>query len=185
MSNVIIPNARLSYPSLFQEAEFEGKKGKFEATFLFPKTDKKTYNAIMKAIDLAIENKEGVTKIKSDNMCIRDGDEIFEEKEEEGKGDSVEAYKGMWCVKAANSKRPTMINRDKTQIVEEDNILYAGCYVNASINPWIQSNSYGKRANANLLGLQFVKDGEPFGDAVVASADEFDDISEDEDEDDL
>jgi hypothetical protein len=32
-----LQNVRLSFPSLFQKAVFEGKEGKFEATFLLDK----------------------------------------------------------------------------------------------------------------------------------------------------
>ena len=51
MSKVLIPNARLSFPSLFKKAVFEGKETKYEATLLFPKTDKKTYKALMDVIE--------------------------------------------------------------------------------------------------------------------------------------
>jgi hypothetical protein len=66
------------------------------------------------------------------------------------------------------------VDRDRSLITEDDNKLYAGCYVNAIIELWVQDNSYGKRVNANLLGVQFFKDGEPFADGVKASADDFD-----------
>lgn len=172
---IMIKGARLSFPSLFQKAEFEpGKPGKYEATLLFPKSDKKTYKQIMDAIEKC-KDEAKLKKVKDDMFCIKDGDEIFEEKEYDG-------YEGMWAVKAANSKRPTIIDRDKTPLTEEDDRVYAGCFVNAIISLWAQDNTYGKRIHANLLGIQFVKDGEPFGDAVVASDDDFDDI-EDEFED--
>jgi hypothetical protein len=173
MSKVMIPNARLSFPNLFKKAVFNGKEGKFEATLLFPKTDTKTYKSLMKAIeDCKTENK---LKVKDDLLCIKDGDEIAEDK-------GYPDYAGMWAVKAGNNKRPTLINRDKTQISEDDNVLYAGCYVNAIVQPWAMNNEFGKRISANLLGVQFVKDGQPFGNEVVASADEFDDIENDLDD---
>lgn len=171
---IMIKGARLSFPSLFQKSQFEGKEGKFEATLLFPKSDKKTYNQIIKAIEAA--KTEANKKVVEKNYFIKDGDEIFEEKEYDG-------YEGMWAVKAGNSKRPTVIDRDKSPLTEDDDKIYAGCYVNAIVSPWVQDNQYGKRVNANLLGVQFVKDGEAFGDAVVASDDDFDDIEDDFEED--
>ncbi len=51
MANVKIKNGRLSFPSLFKKATFEGKEGKYEATILFPKSDTKTYDAIIDAIE--------------------------------------------------------------------------------------------------------------------------------------
>ena len=174
MRKVRLKGARLSFPSLFNKSEFEGKEGKFEATLLFPKSDKKTYNQIIKAIDAA--KKEANKKVPESKYFIKDGDEIFEEKEYDG-------YEGMWAVKAGNSKRPTVIDRDKSPITEDDDIVYAGCYVNAIVSPWVQDNQYGKRVNANLLGIQFVKDGEAFGDATVADADDFDDVEDEFEED--
>jgi len=163
-----IKNARLSFPSLFKKAVFNGQDGKYEATFLIPKSDKKTYQAIMDGIEEL--KKANKAKVSSDKLCIKDGDEI-----------EYDGYAGHWAVKASNSKRPTVVNRDKTPIVEDDDIIYAGCYVNGVIELWFQNNSYGKRVNANLLGVQFVKDGEPFGDgAKVASEDDFDEIDEDD-----
>jgi len=168
MANIKIKNARLSFPSLFQKAEFQGKEGKYEATLLFPKSDTKTYDAIMAGIEQC--KKDNKIKVASDKLCIKDGDES-----------EYDGCEGMWMVKAGNNKRPTVINRDKTPLVEEDEVVYAGCYVNAIIDMWGQNNSYGKRVNANLLGIQFVKDGEPFGDGgKTADADEFDEIEEEE-----
>lgn len=174
---VMIPNARLSFPSLFHKSEFEGKEGKYEATLLIPKSDKKTKKLIDDAI--AEAKKEANKKVPESKYFIKDGNEIFEEKEYEG-------YEDHWAIKAGNSKRPTVIDRDKTPLTEDDDSIYAGCYVNAIISPWVQDNRYGKRVNANLLGIQFVKDGEAFGDATVADADDFDEIDDEfEDEEEL
>ena len=74
-------------------------------------------------------------------------------------------------------------NKDKTPLTEDDNVIYGGCYVNAIIELWAQDNNYGKRINANLLGVQFHKDGEPFGGGGVSvKADDFDDVSGDDDD---
>lgn len=162
-------NVRLSFPSLFQKSSFDGNEGKYEATFLFPKSDKKMYNMVMEAIEeCKVENKN--TKVPDDKLCIIDGDT----KEYDG-------YEGMWAVKGSNNKRITLLDRDKTQLAEEDGVLYAGCYVNAILEPWSQSNKYGKRINANLYGVQFVKDGEPFGDGNVDVTDDFDAFDDEDD----
>lgn len=174
--NITIKNARLSFPNLFKKSVFEGKEGKFEATLLIPKSDKATYKKLMEAVDaMKAENKKsGLENDDFDNFFIQDGDVIYRKKEREG-------YQGMWAIKAANTKRPTVINRDRTPLVEEDEVVYAGCYVNGIINLWFQNNQYGLGINANLLGIQFSKDGEEFGDgAKVADVDEFDEL-EDED----
>ena len=165
-----LKNVRLSFPSVFSKSVFNGVEGKFEATLLLDKKDKKTKAAIDKAIEAALDDAK--IKVPSDKRCMKDGDDS-----------EYDGYSGVWSVKASSKKRPTLINRDKSPIVEDDNVLYAGCYVNAIIDIWIQNNQYGKRVNANLYGLQFVKDGDAFGSGAVDVTDDFDDIEDDFDAD--
>jgi len=161
-----IPNARLAFPSLWRKASFNGAEGdKYEATLLIPKSDKKTYNAIVSEIK-RLQDEAGI-KIPKDKWCIRDGDEY-----------DYDGYAGHWAIKASNRVRPTIIDRDKSPLTEDDGVIYGGCYVNAIIQLWLQNNEYGKRINANLLGVQFAKDGEPFSAGVTVSEDEFDEFDE-------
>ena len=48
-------------------------------------------------------------------------------------------------------------------LTEADGLVYSGCYVNARVELWVQDNANGKRINAKLLGIQFVRDGDAFG----------------------
>jgi len=45
---------------------------------------------------------------------------------------------------------------------------------------WAQDNQFGKRVNAELLGVQFVRDGEPFGGGKPATPEDFEDLGADE-----
>jgi len=81
----------------------------------------------------------------------------------------------MWAIKANTKRRPVVINRDKTPIVEDDDILYAGCWVNASIEVYGMENQYGKRVGCQLNGIQFLKDGDSFG-AGGNAMDDFDSL---------
>jgi hypothetical protein len=47
----------------------------------------------------------------------------------------------------------------------------------AIVELWAQDNSWGKRINATLKGVQFYQDGEAFAGGVSASADDFEDLS--------
>lgn len=163
MSKIVLKNVRLSFPSLFTKEVFEGKEGKFAATLLIDKSD----TTVKKQLDAAIAAlvAEAKVKIPADKYCLKDGDEI-----------EFDGYKGCWSLKASNAKRPTVIDRDKTPLTADDDKIYAGCYVNAIIDFWIQNNSYGKRVNANLYGIQFLKDGEPFGQGPVDVTEEFEDL---------
>ena len=167
---VQLKNVRLSFPSLFKRAEFDGQEGKFEATFLIPKEDVKTKAKLDKMIAAAIA--EAGIKVAKDKICLRDGDDA-----------EYDGYEDHWSLKASSNRRPTVINKDKSPLAEDDEVIYAGCYVNAIIDFWVQDNKYGKRVNANLYGVQFVRDGEAFGAGSVDVTDEFDEIDDDEDDD--
>ena len=169
-TKIQLKNVRLSFPSLFQKAQFNGEDGKYEATFLFNKKDKKLKAKLDKAISAKL--KEANVKVPQDKRCLKDGDEV-----------DYAGYEGNWSLKASQSRRPTVIDRDRSPVTEGDNVLYAGCFVNAIVDLWVQNNSFGKRINANLYGVQFVKDGEAFGMGPVDVTDDFDDISDDDDED--
>lgn len=166
MSKIKLSNVRLSFPSIFKRSEFNGEQGKFEATFLL---NKETQADQIKMLEDAIEKAlvESKIKVASDKRCLKDGDEI-----------EYDGYAGHMSFKASTNRRPTVIDRDKAPLVEDDNKLYAGCYVNAIVDIWIQSNSYGKRVNANLFGVQFFKDGEAFGSGDVDVTDDFDDYDD-------
>ena len=128
---IMLKNVRLSFPSLFKTEQYAGEDTeKYAATFLIPKSDTKTVTAIEQACKQALIEKYGEGKVpKGFKMPLVDGDD----KEYQGYADHV-------CIKANTKKRPTLVNRDKTPIAEEDGILYGGCYVNASIDVWVMDN---------------------------------------------
>tara|TARA_R110000822_G_scaffold4665_2_gene20120 strand:+ start:172 stop:699 length:528 start_codon:yes stop_codon:yes gene_type:complete len=157
-------NVRLSFPSMFHKAVFNGKETKYEATFLLDK-DKNAdkIEEINEAIKSMIKTGLKGAKLGPDKICMKDGDDI-----------AYDGYGNTMSFKASSQKRPMVLDRDKSSLAEEDNRLYAGCYVNASVELWPQNNEYGKRINANLLAVQFFKDGKPFSDGVTASLNDFD-----------
>lgn len=169
----MLKNVILSFPKVFEHGSFGGEStGKYEATFLLPKSDKATYDKVMKAI----EETKGKTKIPSDKLAIKDGDELDDEHTD-----------GMWVIKTANKNRPTLLDRKRNPVTKEDNeispMFFGGATVNASISFWKQDNSYGKRINGNLAGIQYVSgdieiDG--FADTGTASVDEFEEFEDEE-----
>jgi len=177
MSKIHLKNVRLSFPSLFKKATFEGVETKYEATFLISKEDVKTKKILDNEIQKMI--KESKIKFLEDNICLRDGNKKMTKE-----GEPYDGYPGHWSLKASNEKRPTIINRDKTPLTEEDEALYAGCYVNVIVDFWIQTKR-ANRVNANLHGVQFFKDGEPFGSGAIDVVNEFDDLKDDLEDDDF
>jgi hypothetical protein len=170
---IALKNVRLSFPSLFHKATFEGVETKYEATLLLDKDDHAdAIKDIRSQMQAGIKAKLDGAKLGADKLCLKDGADS-----------DYDGYGNAWTLKAANAKRPLVIDRDKSPLTEDDNRIYSGCYVNASVELWYQKNAYGKRVNANLLGIQFFKDGEAFGEGgTTASGDDFDAFDDDDED---
>ena len=179
---VRLKNVRLSFPKLFKADITTYDDGntskKFKAAFLI---DKKKQAALIEEIEDAIEDAmaekwgKSIPKLKAEKLCLRDGDQ-----------EEWDGYEGMMYVSASNTKKPPIVDRDKTPLTEEDGRPYAGCYVNATIHIWVQdkpADKGGKRVNASLEAVQFVKDGEAFGAGAVDIDEEFEDLGGDDDDD--
>lgn len=167
-----LKNVRLSFPSLFRKAQFQGEETKYEATFMLDKEEHADEIAEIKAqVKDAIKEHLKGAKVPADKICLKDGDESGRDE-----------YEGHYTIKCSNNKRPKVIDRDKSPLAEDDGRPYSGCYVNAVLDLWAQNNSYGKRINANLLGVQFFKDGEPFESGSVANDDDFDEVDVEDDD---
>ena len=172
---VKLSNVRLAFPQLFEAKTVNGEgKPAFSATFLLdPKhPDIKALNA---TIEQVAKEKWGAktdallkTARAADKVCLHNGDTKAE----------YAGFEGNFYLSARNATRPLVIDRDKTPLTEQDGRPYAGCYVNASIDLWVQDNNYGKRINASLGGVQFLKDGDAFAGSGAASTDEFDDLAD-------
>lgn len=161
---VVLKDVRLSFPSLFQTEEYKGQDtGKYAASFLISKSSKegKELAALVKGV---AEEAFGTPVPKKVEYCIKDGDET-----------EYDGYEGMWAIKANTKKRPIVVDRHKNAVTEDDDVLYAGCYVNASLEVYSLENGYGKRVGCQLNGIQYLRDGEAFG-ARNDSLDDFDAI---------
>lgn len=159
-STEVIVQGRLSYAALFKPKAFKGEedKAKYKTDVLIPKNDPGTpalLVALKAASDAAKKAKWGseVKPISSDKVFLKDGAST-------GKPELADFY----IVTASESEAPALVKSDgKTEIVESDGLLYSGAWARVLINVWVQDNSYGKRLNANLRGVQFLKHDTRFG----------------------
>lgn len=153
-TEINLRNVRISYPHLFEPFAYQGQgKAKYSAKFLIPKSDKEQVQKIVETIKaLAAATYKDKRVPPSEKLCLRDGDTTGRAEDE-----------GYWVLSASDDRRPVVVNRDKSPLVAEDEVIYPGCWVNAKVNLWAQDNQYGKRVNANLWGVQFVKDGDRLG----------------------
>jgi hypothetical protein len=160
---MIVKNVRLSYEHIFDAwAKEEGKPKKFSATGLL---DKDTHSAeIAKLQEILTARQKEVFKkrLPADKLCLRDGDLT-------GK----DGYENQMYLATSEKIRPTVLDKDgKTPVAASDDRIYSGCYVNIMFRLWDQNNQHGQRINANLLGVQFMRDGEKFSTVNRPAADE-------------
>ena len=170
-----IKNCRLAFPAIFEaKAVNPGDTPAFSAALLIGK-DHPQLAEIKKAIGTV-----GADKWKDKAPAI------LKQLEAGGKtalhdGDtkaSYDGFEGNLFISARNQSKPAVKDRDgKTDLTRADGRPYGGCYVNAVVEFWAQDNNYGKRVNATLLGVQFVRDGAAFAGGTTASDDDFEDLS--------
>lgn len=167
-----LKNVRLSFPSLFTKAVFNGDETKFEASFLLNKeADKKAIAEIKKVIAEKIKTDLEGAKIPVDKICLKDGDEC-----------EYDGYVDCFYIRASSDTPPLVLDKDRTHLNSSTGKLYAGVRVNAIIELWAQNNGYGKRINAQLLGVQFYQDDESFSDVPKATVEDFDYFGDDAEE---
>ncbi|KKK82969.1 hypothetical protein LCGC14_2798080 [marine sediment metagenome] len=169
---IMLPNVRMAFPQIFTPSQVnnEGKPA-FSASFLFPPIHPVV--VIIQAAITKVANAKWGEKgpeilkalIAGDKVCLHNGDSKSQ----------YDGFVGNLFVSARSPTRPGVFAQDpQVTLVEADGKPYSGCYVNAQIALWAQANNFGKRVNAQLRGVQFLRDGEAFGGGAVAQADEFD-----------
>lgn len=88
-----------------------------------------------------------------------------------------EGYAGNVYISAScNEDRPPQIVDANGKVIDPANTmqrsaaarkLYGGCRVNAAVRPWAQDNQFGRGVRCELIAIQFLSDGTPFGEAPV------------------
>ncbi|MDO5395808.1 MAG: DUF2815 family protein [Bacteroidales bacterium] len=164
-TKIVFGPCRLSYTHVFAKYNPDGNEAnaKYMTNILIPKTETETVKAIKKAIEAAkqagVAGKWGGKEPKKIDLCLRDGDE---------KDDEV--YAGCYYVNAKSTTRPGIVNRDKTPIVDKEE-MYSGVWAVASVT-FFAYDSNGKRGVAcGLNNLMKFKDDEKLGGRVSAERD--------------
>lgn len=177
---ITLANVRGAFLDLFEAKTFQGEgEAMYSASFLFP-PEHPANAAVEAAIEAVAKDKWGakadaVLKASraKDLNCLHDGD---------AKSDYA-GFEGNMYVSTRSKTRPLVLDRDKSPLTAADGRPYPGCYVNAVIELWAQDNAFGKRVNAQLKGVQFLRDGDAFSGGAPATPDDFEDLGvPDEDE---
>ncbi len=173
-----IDNVRFSHPHVGTPFKGQDDNGKEQSRFgviaiLSKETHAPAKDICVGAITAMLKSKQ-VEKIGSDKKFIRNGDD-----------QAAKEYEGAWTVSAGDSKNaPDARDAGKRRLSAEeaDKLFYGGAYGSILIRPWWQDNKYGKRANATLVAIQFVENGEPFGTGRISAKDVDDSFDDYEDE---
>jgi Protein of unknown function (DUF2815) len=167
----LLKHVRLSYLNVWKKKAAKGQSedsAKFSATAIFDvETQADQIKAIKAQIDHLIKTELKMNKLPADKICLRDG----AEKDAEGYGE------GTMYLAASNAKKPKVVGTDKKPLETDDPRLFSGVYGNMVVRLWVQNNDYGKRVNASLEAVQYVRTGEALGNQV-----DVDSILEEEEE---
>lgn len=171
-----ITDARLAFPAVFKaKAGPDGGEPAYSAALIIPPDHPVIPKLNAAFLKLAREKwgDKGEAIVKQmraqDRLALHDG----------ATKAGYAGYDGNMFVNTRARTRPTVVDRNKVPLTEEDGRIYAGCYVNGLIELWAQDHKqYGKRINAQLRGIQFVRDGDAFAAGTSASEDEFADLGD-------
>lgn len=164
---VTTPVFRASFLNAFKpRAAFEGKEPQYSVTMLFDRdTD---ISDLKKAVKQVIVETWGADKTKWPKNLrtpFKDGDEK-----------NLEAHKGKVVVEARSKNKPGIVDAKLREIIEQEEV-YSGCYMRASINAYAYDVQGNKGVAFGLNNLQKIKDGEAFSGKANAK-DDFDEVEE-------
>lgn len=182
-TDILINNCRLSYFFGFKPYEGDDGSSSYCSHLIIPTNHPQlsALQALMRkaAVDTWKDKAEEVLQqLKAqDRLCIHRGD-ISKP--------GQDAYKGQLYISTSSKIKPRIVASVNgiNQEVGEDHALacYSGCKANAIISIWAQNNKFGKRINAQLMGVQFAgHDQRLSGAGRVASIDEFGIVATDAD----
>lgn len=175
---IYFTNVRLSFPSLTEaRASTEGAVPKFNASFLIDPSNPSIAEFMTQYGVLAQEKwKESagniMQMIQADRRlrCYGNGEENVNKKTFQ----PYDGYAGKFVIAANRDTMPQMIKADGNGVdpsntMEAQQIaraMYAGCYVNVALRPWLQDNAHGRGVRCDLVAIQFNSDGEAFGEGI-------------------
>lgn len=150
-----IEEVQLSYPHLFEPYGKDGdEKKKFSCRGIMAASTHAKEIEALKAHGIKLQKEWFKAKLPATNLFYRDGDDLGQPE-----------YEDSWYISASEKIRPQVVGKKREPLSEDDDVVYGGCFVNLLIRPWKQDNKFGKKINANLIGVQFVRKGERFGQA--------------------
>lgn len=190
-AQIRLEGVRLSFPALFTPTQGKNDDGTpqkpaYSAHFIMEKGSP-AYSTTVKVMQMVANDEWGEngptvlkTLIEQGRVCLRNGDS-----KTTADGEPMDGYAGNYFMSARGYVKPTIVDVDRSPLSESSGKPYSGCFVNAVVRIWAQKGQYGKRVNAQLMGVQFARDGEAFAGGAPADPMAFDNLAEFADDGDL
>lgn len=173
-TKVVFGPCRLSYTHLLEKYTPEGAtEGKYMTNVLIPKDERKTVQALEKAIDAA--KKAGVIgkwsgkEPRKLDLPLRDGDE---------KDDDT--YAGHYFINAKCSTKPGVVDKNRQNITDEEEV-YSGMWAYVSVTFYAYDVNGNKGIACGLNNVMKFKDDDRLGGRVSAESD-FEGVDDDEED---
>ncbi len=190
-TTVRIGPVRLCYTHLNEPHALPGtdpSTAKYQTSFLVDKKDKKTIDAINKAIEAAkqrgITSKNGKPTVWGTQIPPASKLRIpFMDGDERERGE--EEFKGFMYANANATRKPVVVDKKCAPIIDPDEI-YSGMYAVLVVSFFPYSNAGNKGVGCGLENVMKTSDGERIGGGALSPQAAFDDLdmSQIEDEED-
>jgi hypothetical protein len=176
--SIYLSNVRLSFPHLTQpqiSKKFPDNAPNYGADFILEENHPDWVKFMQAFATLAQERykdkaQQVMQMIHNDrkSRCYGSGSEKVNGKTLE----VYSGYAGKMFISAKNKNQPQIVDSTGAKIDNANSMLYrdltskmyAGCRVNAVINPWLKVTSNG--IGCDLVAIQFAGDDQPFGEAA-------------------
>lgn len=169
-AHVVLRDVRCVYPRLFKADEYMGKSN-YSIGLLLPEGSenlKKVQQAIAEAVKGEYgEQKAGALLKKFAGSRTTWPIKTYGEDE----GLMIQPKRGV------EKGKPKVLDRRKNEITE-DNVIYGGCWVNASVDVYCYTSN-GGGVTTYIKGVQFVREDAPLAGSAANCEADFEDLGDD------
>ena len=156
-----LSNVRLSFANIWKKTTPKGAENsepKYDLTVLIKKNDPQL-KMLLDAIEQIKADHAPFPPSKWTEICLFDGD--TSSKAENKEGERYAGYEGHYALRLKNKKSFPVVDKDLSQLTEDDGRIYSGCFVNVAF--YLSGYKNYKCISGFVKGLQFHADGEAFG----------------------
>lgn len=163
---IVTPEFRISFPSLFKPEAREGQEPKYKITMLFPAAAAPALEPLYQRCREAIAAKwpDMASRPKNIRNPFRSGDEKAH----------LAGYPGTIFATAVArvDNKPRVVGPDHADIIDPGKV-YAGSYARAVLEIYAYSRNGNNGVGIGVVMVQWLRDGEPFGRAYGSPEDYF------------